>query len=144
MPLKVVRSAAQRQQPDDGGACRSDRISVALVNRPRIRVNHDKDQSRTATHSSLRRNGSHAGLVWELGESRELREVIGFEPGRWGVWAVEFARPMQSTEDAQDNLTDVAPQLRAKWQEWRAGASKSSSAPPPPPASKPLRAPSKH
>jgi hypothetical protein len=66
-------------------------------------------------------DGSRAGVVWELGSSSEVREVSGFEPGRWGVWGVEFARPMRSIEDARRNLEDVLPQLRAKWQEWKGG-----------------------
>jgi hypothetical protein len=28
-------------------------------------------------------DGSRAGLVWEVGESREVNEVSGLEPGRW-------------------------------------------------------------
>ena len=65
-------------------------------------------------------DGSRAGLVWEVGDSREVREVSGFEPERWGVWAGEFARPMSSNDDAQRNLEDVLPALRAKWEAWRA------------------------
>jgi hypothetical protein len=64
-------------------------------------------------------DGSRAGLVWVIGESRELGEIIGFEQGRWGVWAIEFARPMRSREDAQRNLEDVLPALRSKWEAWR-------------------------
>ena len=65
-------------------------------------------------------DGSRAGLVWEIGESHEVSEVSGFEPGRWGVWAVEFARPMSSKHHAQRNLEDILPALRARWEEWTA------------------------
>jgi hypothetical protein len=67
-------------------------------------------------------DGSRARLVWEVGESREVSEVSGFEPGRWGVWAVEFARPMRSTDDAQRNLEDILPALRPKWEARKAAA----------------------
>lgn len=69
-------------------------------------------------------DGSRAGLVWEVGENRDVSEISGFEPGRWGVWAVEFARPMASGEHAQQNLEDVLPALRMKWEAWKATAGK--------------------
>ena len=65
-------------------------------------------------------DGSRAGLVWQLGDRRQLHELIGFEPGRWGVWGAWFARPMRPAEDARRNLEDVLRQLRAKWQDWKA------------------------
>lgn len=65
-------------------------------------------------------DGSRAGLVWEVGDSRALGEICGFEPDRWGVWAVEFPRPMNSVEGAQSNLREVLAPLREKWQDWLA------------------------
>jgi hypothetical protein len=64
-------------------------------------------------------DGSRAGLVWEVGDDRELHEVIGFEPDRWGVWAVEFPRPLSSPEAALRNLELALPRLREKWEQWR-------------------------
>lgn len=65
-------------------------------------------------------DGSRAGLVWEVGDNRHLHEISGFEPGRWGVWAIEFSQPMESAEAAQRNLEDALPAFRAKWAEWKA------------------------
>ena len=65
-------------------------------------------------------DGSRAGLVWEVGESRAVREVSAFDAERWGVWAVEFARPMGSRDDAQRNLDHILPALRPKWEAWKA------------------------
>ena len=62
---------------------------------------------------------SRAGLVWKLEESRDLIEVSGFEPGRWGVWAIELPCRMASPEDARRNLQALLPALRTKWQEWK-------------------------
>lgn len=61
-------------------------------------------------------DGSRAGLVWEVGESPRLEEVLKPEPGRWGVWAVWFTRPMRSPADAQANLREILPLLRPKWE----------------------------
>jgi hypothetical protein len=64
-------------------------------------------------------DGSRAGLVWEVGSNRQLQQVSGFEPDRWGVWAVEFSRPMESAEAARRNLEEALPALREKWAQWK-------------------------
>jgi hypothetical protein len=66
-------------------------------------------------------DGSRAGIVWELGEADgSLREVLAFEPDRWGVWEVSFPRPMLSEDDARENFRAIVPALRVKWEEWKA------------------------
>jgi hypothetical protein len=64
-------------------------------------------------------DGSRAGLVWEVGESAYIREISGFEPGRWGVWEVGFTRPMRTPADARANLEQLLPRLRVEWTSWK-------------------------
>jgi hypothetical protein len=64
---------------------------------------------------------TRAGVVWEVGQSSEVGEVVPLEDGRWGVWAVQLPLPMSSVEAAQANLETIVPRLRHKWEDWRAG-----------------------
>jgi hypothetical protein len=63
---------------------------------------------------------SRAGLVWEVSPENRFQEVLGFEPGRWGVWGVTFPHAMDSRDGARRNLAHILPELRRKWEEWRA------------------------
>jgi hypothetical protein len=65
-------------------------------------------------------DGSRAGLDWEVHPEPLVEEVCGLESDRWGVWYVRFPHPMRTREDARRNLAFVLPDLRRKWEEWRA------------------------
>ena len=62
---------------------------------------------------------SRAGLVWEVGETVSISEVLPIEAGRWGVWGVTFAYAMDGRENARRNLELLVPELKLKWEEWR-------------------------
>lgn len=64
-------------------------------------------------------DGSRAGLVWEVCNPPYFREVMPIEADRWGVWAVGFAMPMDSHENARRNLESILPQLKSRWAEWK-------------------------
>ena len=64
-------------------------------------------------------DNSRAGLVWEYGESASFQQVMPPEPDRWGVWAVNFAHPMTSRQNARKNLESILPELKRRWKEWR-------------------------
>lgn len=64
-------------------------------------------------------DSSRAGLVWEIFTPPYFREISPPEQGRWGVWAVAFADPMNTHDDARRNLTSILPELRARWEAWR-------------------------
>lgn len=64
-------------------------------------------------------DGSRAGLVWEVSQTRCFEEVRPFEPGRWGVWAVSFPYPMDNHANARKNLFAVLPELKARWKDWK-------------------------
>jgi len=69
-------------------------------------------------------DNSRAGLVWEVGETMSIAEVLPIEAGRWGVWAVTFPFAMESRENARRNLELILPELKLKWEEWREDFSK--------------------
>jgi hypothetical protein len=56
-------------------------------------------------------DGSRAGIVWEVG-SGAVSEICAPEPGRWGVYAVWFPRPIASRVELIEALHSVLPQLR--------------------------------
>jgi hypothetical protein len=64
-------------------------------------------------------DSSRAGLVWEVASQNYFQEVRGFEPHRWGVWAVAFPHPMSTRDNARLNLEAILPQLKEKWEAWR-------------------------
>lgn len=64
-------------------------------------------------------DGSRAGLMWEICPERRVREAVGLEPDRWGIWDVTFPRPMRTRADARQNLALVLPDLRPQWERWR-------------------------
>jgi hypothetical protein len=57
-------------------------------------------------------DGSRAGIVWITDEDPKP-VVCEPEPGRWGVYAFRFERPMESDHDLIRNLHAVLPQLKA-------------------------------
>ena len=65
-------------------------------------------------------DGSRAGIVWEVSDSRVFHEVAPVEADRWGVWSVGFLLPMSSRENARKNLESILPQLKSRWAEWNA------------------------
>ena len=64
-------------------------------------------------------DASRAGLIWEVSDQRQFREVASVDLGRWGVWAVSFPHPMTSRENVRKNLASVLPDLKQRWNEWR-------------------------
>jgi hypothetical protein len=65
-------------------------------------------------------DGSRAGLDWQVFSEPRFEEVGPLEPDRWGVWFATFPHPMGSRDDARRNLKHVLPNLRSRWEEWRA------------------------
>ncbi|MGB0012001.1 MAG: hypothetical protein WBQ03_10370 [Candidatus Sulfotelmatobacter sp.] len=65
-------------------------------------------------------DGSRAGLVWEVSDKPYFQAVRPIETGRWGVWGVGFALPMDSRETARKNLDSILPELKLRWTEWKA------------------------
>jgi hypothetical protein len=64
-------------------------------------------------------DNSRAGLVWEVGETVSISEVLPLEPTRWGVWAVTFPHEINNRENARRNLELIVSALKDKWEEWR-------------------------
>jgi hypothetical protein len=56
-------------------------------------------------------DGSRAGLVWEVGQDK-MSEILPPGPGRWGVYAVWFPKPVRNVVDLRDCFAHVLPQLR--------------------------------
>jgi hypothetical protein len=65
-------------------------------------------------------DNSRAGIVWEVSNEPHFSEILCADSSRWGVWAVNFPRPMISRDNARKNLAFVPPQLKQKWESWRA------------------------
>jgi hypothetical protein len=69
-------------------------------------------------------DGSRAGLVWQSGCAPYFEEITAPDQNRWGVWAVGFALPMTTSDEARAYLAALLPHLRPQWESWRdAGAS---------------------
>jgi len=64
-------------------------------------------------------DGSRAGLVWDVTETKYFKQIGPFDSGRWGVWAVSFPYPMRNREDARKNLAACLPDLKMRWEEWK-------------------------
>jgi len=56
-------------------------------------------------------DGSRAGLMWEVGDF-PVREVIGPEESRWGVYAVPFPKVVRTVEDLVECFRSVLPELQ--------------------------------
>jgi hypothetical protein len=64
---------------------------------------------------------SRAGLVWESEvEAPYFNEVLPPDEARWGVWAVGSQSPLRAESDAREFLRSVLPDLRARWEAWKA------------------------
>jgi hypothetical protein len=57
-------------------------------------------------------DGSRAGIVWQA-EGEPSPVVCSPSPGRWGVYAFRFRRPVRNEQDLIENLHEVLPQLKA-------------------------------
>jgi hypothetical protein len=57
-------------------------------------------------------DGSRAGIVWQA-EGEPSPVVCPPSPGRWGVYAFRFPRPVRYEQDLIENLHEVLPQLKA-------------------------------
>jgi hypothetical protein len=57
-------------------------------------------------------DGSRAGIVWQA-EGEPSPVVCPPSPGRWGVYAFRFRRPVRNEQDLIENLHEVLPQLKA-------------------------------
>jgi hypothetical protein len=57
-------------------------------------------------------DGSRAGIVWQA-EGEPSPIVCSPSPGRWGVYAFRFRRPVRNEQDLIENLHAVLPQLKA-------------------------------
>ncbi|MDR3633546.1 MAG: hypothetical protein P4L84_06900 [Isosphaeraceae bacterium] len=56
-------------------------------------------------------DGSRAGLIWSVGDF-PIEEVLPPEPGRWGVWAVPFPKPIRNVADLVECFRYLLPELR--------------------------------
>ncbi len=62
---------------------------------------------------------SRCGLIWEVSTQDCFQLVGALEPDRWGVWTVSFPYPMNSRENARQNLAHILPLLKQEWARWR-------------------------
>jgi hypothetical protein len=65
-------------------------------------------------------DGSRAGLVWESESEFYVTEVLAPDAERWGVWAVGVPLPLGTEGDARPFMEALVPELRSRWERWRA------------------------
>jgi hypothetical protein len=66
-------------------------------------------------------DGSRAGLVWESEVSEPyFVEVLAPDSSRWGVWGVGTDRPMRTEVDTRAFIQSILPELRPRWEAWKA------------------------
>jgi hypothetical protein len=82
----------------------------------------DPEQGDTGDAFVVAPDNSRAGLVWEVADEPYFEQVSPPEPTRWGVWGVGFMRPMCTQDDARRNLAAILPELRLRWEAWRAAS----------------------
>ncbi|MFZ0179119.1 MAG: hypothetical protein WAL84_04510, partial [Candidatus Dormiibacterota bacterium] len=71
-------------------------------------------------------DGSRAGLAWESETPFYVTEVLPPDGHRWGVWGVGVPLPLKTETDARAYLEALLPELRSRWERWRAsGATES-------------------
>ncbi|MEV6417392.1 hypothetical protein [Kribbella sp. NPDC051718] len=60
-------------------------------------------------------------LVWETGSPSYFKELIAPDPnGRWGTYAVQLPLPLTTDAEAEAYLRALLPDLRPRWQSWKA------------------------
>ena len=68
-------------------------------------------------------DGTRAGLVWESEVTEPyFDEVLPPDHDRWGVWAVGVREPLRSAADGKGFLEAMLPELRSRWEAWKAGS----------------------
>ncbi|HZJ06022.1 MAG TPA: hypothetical protein VFD59_11200 [Nocardioidaceae bacterium] len=66
-------------------------------------------------------DGGVATLIWETGSPAYFKESIPPDPqGRWGTFAVQLPLPLTTDEEAAEYLRALLPELRTRWQAWKA------------------------
>jgi hypothetical protein len=65
-------------------------------------------------------DGSRAGLVWESETAFYATGVLAPDSERWGVWAVGVPLPLRTEGDARPFMEALVPELRSRWERWRA------------------------
>jgi hypothetical protein len=63
-------------------------------------------------------DGSRAGIIWEVGESR-VGVTMPPDEGRWGVFHVGFARRVHDEEGLVEQLREWLPELRRLHRVWK-------------------------
>ncbi len=63
-------------------------------------------------------DGSRAGIEWRAGDTAYVLQMAPPSAERWGVYLIGVTRPMVDRATVAANLADVAPDLRAFWEEW--------------------------
>jgi hypothetical protein len=62
-------------------------------------------------------NGSRAGLVWQVSKSIDIKTLIKPEADRWGVYGINFPKPIKNIDDLIFNFREVVPLLKEKYQD---------------------------
>ena len=66
-------------------------------------------------------DGSYGTLIWETGEPVMFDERIAPDPkGRWGTYSVRLPLPMTTDGEAAVYLEALLPELRKRWEQWKA------------------------
>lgn len=66
-------------------------------------------------------DGGVATLIWETGEPDYFKVTIPPDRhGRWGTYAVQLALPLTTDTEAATYLGALLPELRPRWEAWRA------------------------
>ena len=66
-------------------------------------------------------DGSVGTLIWETGSPSYFEEEIAPDPnGRWGTYAVQLPLPLTTDDEAAAYLGSLLPELRDRWQAWKA------------------------
>lgn len=65
-------------------------------------------------------DGSIGTLIWETGDPAYFEESIAPGDRRWGTYAVQLPLPLTTDEEAATYLAVLLPELRRRWEAWRA------------------------
>jgi hypothetical protein len=66
-------------------------------------------------------DGSIATLIWETGEPAYVKVSIVPSFDRWGTFAVQLPLPLTTDQEAAAYLGALLPDLRPRWEAWKAG-----------------------